>query len=292
MSAQETLRHMLDSPGLVCAPGVYDGISARLAIGCDFRCLYLTGAGVAMSLIGQPDIGLVGMDEMASQIRRITSFATIPLLADGDTGYGNHLNVIRCVREFERAGAAGIQLEDQDFPKRCGHLARKSVVPPEEFVLKLRAATMHREDPDFIIVARTDARAVLGLDDAIDRGNRYRDAGADVIFVEAPQTEEEIAEIAARVDAPLLFNVVAQGITPPIPIPTLEQLGFKIAIFPGAALVPGIDAISRSLCDLERTGTPEWAPESSPVELFNRFGLESWEAIDERLTAIDDGVTT
>lgn len=287
MSASANLRRLLDEPNLTRVPGVYDGISARLASAARFDALYLTGAGTSMSLIGQPDIGLLGLEEVASQVRRIASVTELPIIADGDTGFGNHLNTARAVRDFERAGAAAIQLEDQISPKRCGHLDHKYVIPVEDFVLKLKAAIRAREDPDFVIVARTDARASEGIDSAIYRANRYREIGADVIFVEAPQSMAEVELIATRIDAPLLFNVVAGGKTPEVPLSTIEALGYRIAIFPGTALISAIHAIESAFVDLA-SDTGYVAPHgSSPLDLFSRFGLGEWKQFERDLLKID-----
>src|SRR3989441_10335363 len=189
MRTTTRLRQMLDQPGLIVAPGAYDGFSARLIEAAGFRCVYMTGAGTAASHLGQPDLGLATLTEMANHAAHLASCVSLPVIADGDTGYGNVLNVVRTVREYERAGVAGLHIEDQVAPKKCGHIAGKQIIPTQEFCDKIRAASEYRTDPDFVIIARTDARAVTSLDDAIDRGNRAAEAGADVIFVEAPPTD-------------------------------------------------------------------------------------------------------
>src|SRR5262249_38699013 len=208
------LRQMLNSPGIIVAPGAYEGISARLIERHGFQAVYMTGAGTAASVLGQPDIGLTTLTEMATHAAHIAGCVSLPVIADADTGYGNALNVIRTVREYERAGVAAIHLEDQLSPKKCGHIAGKAVIPAKEFAEKVRAASENRIDPDFIIIARTDARAVNGLDDAIERAQLYREAGADIIFIEAPTSREEIERIAKEVKAPLLSNQVPGGRTP------------------------------------------------------------------------------
>ena len=215
MRTTTRLRQMLQAPGLIVAPGAYDGFSARLIEAAGFAAVYMTGAGTAASHLGQPDLGLATMTEMATHARHLASCVSLPLIADADTGYGNALNVVRTVREYERAGVAGLHLEDQVAPKKCGHIAGKQVIPAREFADKIRAAAEYRTDPDFVIIARTDARAVTGLDDAIERGNLYAEAGADVIFVEAPQSEDEIHRVAREVKAPLLANMVQGGRLPP-----------------------------------------------------------------------------
>src|SRR2546422_2452797 len=225
MRTTTRLRQMLDQPGLIVAPGAYDGFSARLIEAAGFRCVYMTGAGTAASHLGQPDLGLATLTEMATHAAHLAACVSIPLIADADTGYGNVLNVVRTVREYERAGVAGLHIEDQVAPKKCGHIAGKQVIPAKEFADKIRAACEHRTDPDFVVIARTDARAVNGLDDAIERANRYAEAGADVIFVEAPQSDDEITRIVREVKAPLLANMVPGGKTPAIKIADLERLG-------------------------------------------------------------------
>src|SRR5262245_25389129 len=241
------LRQMLNAPGIVVAPGAYDGFSARLIEAAGFRCVYMTGAGTAASHLGQPDLGLATLTEMANHAGHLASCVSLPVIADADTGYGNVLNVVRTVREYERAGVAGLHLEDQVAPKKCGHIAGKQVVPTQEFVDKIRAAVEYRTDPDLVIIARTDARAVTGLDDAIERGNRYAEAGADMIFVEAPQSEAELERVAREVKAPLLANMVAGGRTPGLTAAALERLGFKLAIFPAVCLGAVIPAMEQAL---------------------------------------------
>jgi carboxyvinyl-carboxyphosphonate phosphorylmutase len=277
MRATTQLRKMLNSPGIIVAPGAYDGISARLIERQGFKAVYMTGAGTAASVLGQPDIGLTTLTEMATHAARIASCVSLPVIADADTGYGNALNVIRTVREYERAGIAAIHLEDQVFPKRCGHLAGKAVIPEKEFAEKIRAASENRSDPDFIIIARTDSRAVNGLDDAIVRARLYREAGADVIFVEAPTSREEIERIAREVQAPLLSNQVAGGRTPALTASELEKLGYKIVIFPTVGFMAASLAIEKALSQLKETGT-DWreGPVLSPLEIFQRVGIETW----------------
>ena len=249
MSTASRLRKLLSGDELIVAPGVFDGISAALVGTLGFAAAYMTGAGVCASAQGLPDIGLLTLTEMAERASVLAGLLEIPLIADADTGYGSPINVVRTVREYERAGVAAIQLEDQVFPKRCGHLAGKDVIGVDQFGLALQAAVEARRDPDTVIIARTDARAPLGIEEAISRANRYASLGADVIFVEAPQSLEEIEQIAAEVDAPLLLNVVPGGRTPEIAHARLVELGYRIAIHPGvalAAVVPAaVEALSR-----------------------------------------------
>ena len=279
---------MLAEPGLIVAPGAYDGISARLIESAGFRAVYMTGAGTAASHLGQPDLGLATLTEMATHAGHLASCVSLPVIADADTGYGNALNVVRTVREYERAGVAGLHLEDQVAPKKCGHIAGKQVIPAREFAEKIRAAVEHRTDPDFVIIARTDARAVTGLDDAIARGNLYAEAGADVIFVEAPQSEDEIARVAREVKAPLLANMVAGGRTPAVKVSELERLGFKIAIFPAVCMGAAIPAIERALGLLKDRGT-DWpeGPALSPLDIFRKVGFDWWNAVERKYTTTD-----
>ena len=281
LSPGARLRRLLAAGGLVTAPGVYDGLSAALVARTGFGAAYLTGAGVAVAGFGLPDIGLLTATEMVDRARVVaTALGDVPLIADADTGYGEPMNVVRTVREYERAGVAAIQLEDQAFPKKCGHLPDKELIPAAAFEAKLRAALDARTDPDLVVVARTDARGPLGVDEAIDRANRYARAGADVIFVEAPQSTGEIERIAAEVDAPLLINMVQGGLTPDTAPERLSALGYRIAIHPGALLGPtvlaGFDALARLGGTLPTDLTP------GPQGLFELVGLRVWSAIGER----------
>src|SRR5262247_1651641 len=257
MRTSTRLRAMLAEPGIIVAPGAYDGFSARLVEAAGSKAVYMTGAGTAASHLGQPDLGLATLTEMANHAVHLASCVSLPVIADADTGYGNVLNVVRTVREYERAGVAGLHIEDQVAPKKCGHIAGKQVIPAKEFAEKVRAAAEHRTDPDFVIIARTDARAVTSLDDAIERGNLYAEAGADVIFVEAPQSEDEIHRVAREVRAPLLANMVAGGRTPAVKVSELERLGFKIAIFPAVCMAAAVAAIEQALGRLRVAGT-DW----------------------------------
>ncbi|MCI0548747.1 MAG: isocitrate lyase/PEP mutase family protein [Candidatus Rokubacteria bacterium] len=283
MRATTRLRRMLEEPGIIVAPGAYDGISARLIEAAGYRAVYMTGAGTAASHLGQPDLGLATLTEMATHAAHLASAVSLPIIADADTGYGNALNVVRTVREYERAGVAALHLEDQVSPKKCGHIAGKQVIPAREFAEKIRAAAEYRTDPDFVIIARTDARAVTGLDDAIARGNLYADAGADLIFVEAPQTEEEIARIAREVKAPLLANMVQGGRTPAVKTSELARLGYKLVIFPAVCMGAAIPAIERALADLREHET-DWREGRAlaPMELFKKVGFDWWHEVEQR----------
>ncbi len=279
LNAASQLRNLIREPGLVVAPGAYDCITAGLIEQAHFPAVYMTGAGTAISL-GYPDYGLVTMSEMVANAGRIANAVSIPLISDADTGYGNELNVTRTVREFERAGAAAIHIEDQEFPKRCGHLDDKRIVDRDAFIAKIRAAVAARRDPGFTIIARTDARAVAGLEEALIRANGAMAAGADAVFVEAPQTLEEIAEIPRRVAGPCLLNVVGAGKSPLIDFKTAEMFGYKIAIVPVLLLARAVEACESALAALRSSSAYPIAPnEQSPRDLFDRFGAKEWDRI-------------
>ncbi|MEU0966816.1 isocitrate lyase/PEP mutase family protein [Streptomyces sp. NPDC005917] len=284
------LRELLARPGLITAPGVFDGLSAHLVARTGFPAAYLSGAGVSVAGFGLPDIGLIGQTEMTDRARIVaTALDGAPLIADADTGYGAPMNVARTVREYEKAGVAALHLEDQAFPKKCGHLPDKELVPARDFTDKLDAALQARTDDDLVIIARTDARGPLGIEEAIDRAGRYAAAGADVLFVEAPQSIEEIEKIAASVDAPLLINMVQGGLTPDTAPDRLAALGYRIAIHPGALLAP---YVLHGLESLQRLGgtLPDVAP--GPQGLFELVGLREWSAIGERYDHEQDNPTT
>lgn len=250
------LRTLLKGKGILVAPGAFDGLSARLIERAGFPLIYVTGGGIARS-IGYPDMGLITMSEVIIRVKNIVNVTKIPALADADTGYGNALNVMRTVREFEAVGVAGIHIEDQITPKKCGHYEGKSLISEEEMTKKIEAAMEARTDPDFIIIARTDARAVEGLKNAIRRGRRYAEAGADMIFVEAPQSLEEIKEIANSISVPLLINMFKGGKTPLIPMDELGAMGYRIAIVPSPLQLAAIYAMDHLLKILKREGTIE-----------------------------------
>ena len=236
MPDTETLRSRLARKPIVVAPGVYDPFTALVATQAGFETLYVSGAAVAYTRLGRPDVGLVSMTEVVETLALVRDRVSAHLIVDGDTGYGNALNVMRTVREFERAGANAIQLEDQDFPKRCGHLDGKTLIPAPEMCGKIRAALDARRSPQTLIIARTDAVAVESFDRAIERAAMYRDAGADVLFVEAPRTRGDLARVVASLGGglPLLANMVEGGKTPTLPAAELDAIGFSLVIFPGA----------------------------------------------------------
>ena len=254
------LRQMLSQPEPVLAPGAYDALSARLIEQAGFPAVYMTGFGTAATLLGRPDVGLLTMTQMVDNARRIVQAVDVPVIADADTGYGNAINVVQTVREYERAGVAGIHIEDQVAPKRCGHMEGKQVIDSGEMAEKIRAAVEARSSPDFVIIARTDARAVEGMDGALRRGRLYREAGADMLFVEAPQSEDEVAAVArAFPDTPLFFNWLEGGKTPPIPLVRLKELGFRVIIFPLGTVLVVTKALRNLLSQIREDGTPERA---------------------------------
>lgn len=236
-------------------PGAYDALSARLIEAAGFDAVYVTGAGYANSGLGVPDIGLVSATEMRDHVARIADSVGIPLVVDADTGFGNVINVGRTVRQFERAGASALQLEDQVFPKRCGHFDGKDVIPAQEMVQKIRAAVDARSSDSLLIIARTDARAVSTLEEALERSQMYKEAGADVLFVEAPTSMEELQLIGRKLDGPLVANMVEGGRTPLLSGAELADLGFAIALFANATLRVAHRAVSSLLVELAETGT-------------------------------------
>jgi 2-methylisocitrate lyase-like PEP mutase family enzyme len=281
VTSARKLRELLSEPDLIRAPGAYDGITARLIEQAGFPAVYMTGAGTSAAH-GYPDYGLLTLTEMADNAALIARSVSIPVISDADTGYGNELNVTRTVREFEARGAAAIHIEDQVSPKRCGHLDGKEVVSEAEFASKIRAALAARRDPDFVIIARTDANAVLGFEAAVSRANAAVAAGADMIFLEAPKTLEEVAAVPQRVRGPCLLNVVPGGRTPLVPPDEAQAMGFKMAIYPGACLGPVIVALDAALAKLKGGPAPVAAASRTPLDTFRRFGADEWDALRRR----------
>lgn len=250
-----SLAKRLAQPGLIVAPGVHDGVSARLADNFGFDCLYMTGYGSVASSLGLPDAGLASYTQMVDHVSMIASAVRTPFIADGDTGYGGLLNVAHTVRGYEAAGASAIQLEDQVFPKKCGHTPNRKVIPAEDMVRKIRVAAEARSSKDFLIVARTDARTQHGLDEALRRAELYGKAGADILFVESPESEDEMRTICERVEKPLLANMVEGGRTPVKSRIVLEQLGYRIAIFPITAMLAATEAMAAVYGTLKSDGS-------------------------------------
>ncbi len=282
------LKQILAGDRCIVAPGVADAFAARMVGMEGFEACYMTGFGTSLTRLGMPDIGLLTMSEMVDNAARITDACAVPLIADADTGYGNPMNVRRTIREYERAGVASVHLEDQAWPKRCGHLAGKRVIPVNEMEAKLKAAVDSRQDPDFLVIARTDAIAVEGFEAALERADRYRAAGADVIFVEAPTSMTQLESIGQRFrGVPLLYNMAASGKTPDLDNATMARLGFRLAIFPNWLLLAAIPAMRRMLRELKAKGSvadirkdvatfqefTEIAGLPEVQELENRYGL-------------------
>lgn len=282
VSAGGRLRNLLEREPLVVAPGAYDCITARAVAQAGYGAVYMTGAGTAASL-GYPDNGLVTMTEMVENAGRMAAAVEVPLVADADTGYGNELNAIRAVREYERRGVAAVHIEDQAFPKKCGHLDDKHVVGRAEYVAKIRAAAGERTDPDFVIIARTDARAVSGLEEAIARANLALEAGADVAFVEAPQTSDEIRDIPREVRGPCLLNLVPGGKTPEISFAQAQEYGYRLVILPWLTVGAALAGCDRALTEMKQKGAAPRIEGALPVkEAFRRFGSDEWDALADK----------
>ena len=277
------LRALLNKGGLITAPGVYDGLSARIAEAAEFEALYISGGAIARSM-GYPDVGLVTQTEMIKRLEEIRAVTSLPLIVDADTGYGNAINVVRTIRAYERAGAAALHIEDQVEPKRCGHYEGKEIVSAHEMEQKIRAAVEAREQGELVIIARTDARAVIGLEAAIERGNAYAETGADMIFVEAPQSVEEIERIAQEVKAPLLINMFWGGKTPLVPADQLTALGYRLMIVPSDLQRAAIRAMQRAAAVIRQDGnTAAMAEEMvSFVEREEVIGKSDIEALQKR----------
>jgi 2-methylisocitrate lyase-like PEP mutase family enzyme len=289
MPPRQILKQLLKRNKLLVAPGCFDGLSARLVQEAGFEAAYLSGGAVARSM-GMPDIGLVTMSETIERAAQVVSAITIPVIADADTGYGNAVNLVRSVREFERVGVAAIHIEDQVTPKRCGHLDGKEVISLDEMEKKLKAALATRTDPDFCIIARTDARGVNGFEDAIARGKAFAKLGVDAIFVEAPQSEAELEEIPRRIsDVPLLVNVFKGGKTPMLPVERLDQMGYRIAIYPSESQRAAIYAMRMALGMLKKEGTTQGMDDRLTTfkERDKIVGLDDWQKIERNYMAGD-----
>jgi 2-methylisocitrate lyase-like PEP mutase family enzyme len=289
MTQRERFKQFLKRDKLLVAPGCFDGLSARLVAEAGFEAAYLSGGALARSM-GIPDIGLVTMSEVIERAAQVTSVVNIPVIADADTGYGNAVNLVRTVRAYERAGVAAIHIEDQVTPKRCGHLDGKEVIPLAEMEQKLRAALATRADPDFCIIARTDARGVNGFDDAINRGRAFAKLGVDAVFIEAPQSEAELEEIPrALSNVPLLVNVFKGGKTPMLPVERLEKMGYRIAIYPSETQRAAIHAMRQVLSLLKREGTTETmdAVLTTFKERDQVVALDDWQSIERKFLSVE-----
>lgn len=271
MRTTTRLRELLAGSELIVAPGAYDALSARLIAQAGFPTVYMTGFGTAASVLGQPDVGLLTMSEMVGRAAALADVVgPLPLIADADTGYGNPINVRRTIREYERAGVAGLHIEDQIWPKKCGHMEGKQVIPLAEMVQKIRAAVDARLDPDFVIIARTDSNAVYGLEDALQRGRAYREAGADVLFIEAPRSIAELQTIAQSFpDVPLLFNWAESAKTPPLSFREIHALGFKLVLLPVSLLFRATRVMQQLLESLKQGQVPTTSP--IPAVTFGEF---------------------
>lgn len=278
------LRELFAAPGLVVAPGVADALNARLVAAEGYKAIYMTGGGTSAVRLGMPDVGLLTMPEMADNAARIADACGLPVISDADTGYGNALNVRRTVRAFEKAGVAAIHLEDQESPKRCGHLSGKTLISKEEMADKIRAACDIRIDPDFVIIARTDALTVEGVDAALERGKVYEAAGADMIFVESPLNMEHLTAIPKVFRVPTLFNMASSGKTPHLHTDELARLGFKLAIYPNFAILCAIPAVRNYLRELREKGTVAHLTKgmASFTEWFDVVGMAEVKAVEER----------
>lgn len=269
MVLRKRLRKLVEAEEILILPGAYDALSAKLAQAAGFQAVYLTGYGQSASKLGEPDVGLMCMSEMAERTRDIAMAVDIPVACDADTGFGGPVNVIRTVREYERAGAAAIQLEDQTMPIKCGHMLGRQVVPAEEMAEKIRAAAAARGDPDFLIIARTDARTEHGIDEAIRRGRLYEEAGADIIFIESLETVDEMKRVNREIRKPTIANMVEGGRTPFLPARELQEIGYSAVIFPITTLYAAAKAVYDVLADLRENGTS--AGSSDRMLCFREF---------------------
>ena len=284
MTQAQKIRDALKQKGVLVMPGVYDCLSAKIASRAGFEVIFITGYSVSATYLGEPDFGLLTQTELLSASQRICSVTSLPVIVDADTGYGNAVNVIRTVRELIRGGAAGMFLEDQIWPKRCGHMKGKQVVPLEEYLNKLRAAVDARGKADFYIVARTDARQALGLEEAIRRGQAFKEVGADAVFIEAPNTKEEMREIGRNVPGPLVANMIERGVTPLMGPEELKELGFQLIVWPLGPLYASARALETVYSTLRRAGTThEIMDRLIPFEEFHDIiGLKEKYALDEK----------
>ena len=279
-----TLKQKLAAGEFIAAPGIFDGISVRIAESMGFDALYMTGYGTVGSHMGLPDAGLASYRDMVERVKVFTSIAKTPMIADGDTGYGGLLNVEHTVRGYEGAGAAGIQIEDQEFPKKCGHTPMRRVIPLEDMLKKIKVAVAARDSEDFLIVARTDARTGHGLDEAIRRGEAFAKAGADIVFVESPESVEEMEKIGASIDAMLLVNVVEGGSTPVLPAADYKSIGYNIAIYPGAGFLAVGAALKSVYTQIKETGSSigAEAPLADFMEFSRSMGFEDVWAFEKQ----------
>jgi carboxyvinyl-carboxyphosphonate phosphorylmutase len=283
MKKTTRLRELIGRPGILMVPGAYDAFSAKLVEAVGFDAVYMTGFGTAASVLGLPDIGLLTLTEMVGNAGRMANAVSLPLIADADTGYGNHLNVMRTVEEYERAGIAGIQIEDQVSPKRCGHMEGQKLIPAEEMAAKIRAAVKVRKDKDMVIIARTDAISAEGFDEAIRRAAIYREEGADVLFVEAPTAVDQLAKIPHLVDAPVLVNVAPK--TPYLHVKKYEEMGYAMVIYPPLCITAAYAAMKQMLTELKTEGMNKIGGHGGVPfdELVEFLGLSRYRALEEKV---------
>lgn len=284
MNSRKNLRKLLEDNKILVAPGAHDALSAKIIEYVGFEAVYMTGYGQSASHLGQPDVGLLTMTEMLSRVNNISSAVDIPVICDGDTGFGNVINVIRTVKEYEKAGAAAIQLEDQVAPKKCGHMKGRQVVPAREMAAKIKAAVEARSDNDFLIIARTDARTIHGIDEAVSRGKLYEKAGADILFIESPETVEEMRVIASSFNVPVLANMVEGGRTPLLSNDELEEIGYNLVIYPTASTYITAAAVLELMRELKTKGTTKHLMEKMvSFEDFNSLiGLDTIKKIEKQ----------
>jgi 2-methylisocitrate lyase-like PEP mutase family enzyme len=284
MEKAKLIRRHLTEKGQLVMPGVFDALSAKIASRAGFEVIFITGYSLSATLLGEPDFGLLTQTEVVSAAERICSVTDTPVIVDADTGYGNAINVIRTVQDLSRAGAAGMFLEDQVWPKRCGHMKGKQVIPLDEQLKKLRAALEARNDHDFYIVARTDSRQALGLTEAITRGIAFKEAGADAVFVEAPESKEEMKEIARHVPGPLVANMLERGVTPLMNPQELKELGFDLIVWPLAPVYSVAKSLAEVYSTLRRDGSTAAILERlMPFDEFNGIvGLEEKYSLDQK----------
>ena len=284
MNKGKRLRELLAGKEILVAPGAHDTLTAKIVEKAGFSAVYMTGYGQAASHLGMPDVGLLTMTEMLARANNFASAVDIPVIADGDTGFGNAVNVMRTVRQYEMAGVAAIQLEDQVAPKKCGHMTGRQVIPKEEMVGKIKAAVQARQNPDFVIIARTDARTVHGIEEAIGRGKAYQEAGADVLFIESPESVEEMKLITSSFKVPVLANMVEGGRTPLLSAKEIEDLGYRLVIFPTASTYMTAQAMKNLMKELKVKGTTkDLVSQMIPFSEFNQLiGLNEIREIEAK----------
>lgn len=287
MRTTTKFRQLLKQPGIIQVPGAYDCLTAKLIQQAGFPAVYMTGAGTSVAQLGYPDLGLATMTDMIANAASIADILDVPLIADADTGYGGVLNVRRTIRQYERAGVAAVHIEDQEMPKRCGHLDDKKVVSTQDMVQKIRAAVDARTDDDFTIIVRTDSIAVTGWEDAMHRCEEYMKAGADALFVEALRTPEEVEQVAKNLDIPLLYNFVESGKSPLLSAAELEKFGFKIVIYPASALLSVTHIVEQVMAQLKETGTTAHLMDNMVTleACFEAVGLSSMLAEDAQFAS-------